>query len=193
MILIIGATELELKKLKKLYHNVFITGIGITNTAYNLTKIIYSNRNKIKKIFMLGIGGGFKNKINLLDICIATKEINADFGIFLNGKIDKIDKNTVDLENSKYLNCIECKKGTFITVNCVTTDKKLLTFYEQEYSPICENMEGFAAAYICEKEKIDFYEIRVISNFVGERKNWKVKEAVDILYDVGKSIIKKFT
>ena len=192
MIAIIGATDLELKKLKKIYDNVYTFGIGLTTTAYNLTKFIYANKKRLKKIFMLGIGGGFKKRTNLLDICIATEEINADFGININDEIEKIDDNTISLENHVDLLCDECKRGRFISVNCVTTNKKILEFYEKKYSPICENMEGYAAAYVCKREKIDFYEIRVISNYVGERENWKINKAVEILYEVGKNIIKKY-
>ncbi len=194
MIAIIGATELEINNLKKLYKNTFITGIGLANTSYNLTKLIYSNKGKFNKIFMLGIGGGFKNKVNLLDICIATEEINADFGICFENKIELLDNNKISLNfNYDELKFLKFKTGPFITVNCVSTNKKIIEFYEKNYSPICENMEGYAAALICKSENIPFYEIRVISNFVGERENWRIKEALGILYDTGKKIIQKFT
>ncbi len=194
MIAIVGATELEINNLKKIYKNTFITGIGLANTSYNLTKLIYSNKGKFNKIFMLGIGGGFKNKVNLLDICIASEEINGDFGICFENKIELLDKNKIFLKNVyNNLKFIKCKTGPFITVNCVTTNKNRIEFYEKNYSPICENMEGYAAALICKCENIQFYEIRVISNFVGERENWKIKEALEILYDTGKKIIKNFT
>lgn len=192
MIVIIGATELELKRLKKLYPNTYILGVGIANTAYNLTKLIYLNRKKINKVVMLGIGGGYRNKVDLLDICIANEEIIGDFGIcYNNGKIEKLEnENSIKLNSTIDIDCYKCKKGKFITVNCVTTDIKRINYYIKEYSPICENMEGYAGAYICKKEKIEFLEIRVISNFVGDRKNWKINESVDLLYEVGKNIIK---
>ena len=195
MLIIVGATHLELKRLKKFYPNTYELGIGMAKTAYNLLKIIYCNKNKIDKILMLGIGGGYRDKTDLLDICMAEEEINGDFGIcYNNGKIEELNnENKIKINPFIKDNWFNFKKGTFITVNCVTTNNKRIEFYQKKYSPICENMEGFVAAYICKKEKIDFSEVRVISNFVGERKNWKTKEAVDILYETGKNIIKKVT
>ena len=193
MIAVIGATELEIKNFKQMYKNTFVTGIGLTNTSYNLTKLIYTNKRKFEKIFMFGIGGGFKNRVNLLDICVASEEINGDFGICFENKVETLENNRIFLKDScNDLKFLKCKTGPFITVNCVTINKKRIGFYEKNYSPICENMEGYAAALICKCEKIQFYEIRVISNFVGERENWKVKEAIEILYETGKEIIKNF-
>ena len=67
-----------------------------------------------------------------------------------------------------------------ISVNQITTDKKMIRFYKNHFDPSTESMEGAALHYVCLKEKIPFLQVRSISNYIGERnkKNWNMKDSI---------------
>jgi futalosine hydrolase len=71
-------------------------------------------------------------------------------------------------------------KVNAITVNMVTDDKIVCGEWLLKYKPAIESMEGAALHYVCLQEKINFLQLRSISNMVGERdKNkWMIQEAV---------------
>jgi len=53
----------------------------------------------------------------------------------------------------------------------------------ENFSPDVESMEGAAFHYVCLLEKINFLQLRAISNRVGERdkSKWKLKESIENL------------
>ena len=48
-----------------------------------------------------------------------------------------------------------------------------------ELHGLCENMEGAAAARVCDAFRLPLLELRCISNIAGEadKKNWRLREA----------------
>lgn len=193
MILICAATEKEIENVKLEFYrkkdiDFLITDVGVMNTTFTLTKFLIKNRKKLDLIILAGIGGGFdESGINVNDICVASSEFLADFGICFKNRIDyfKYNGEEIKIDNEILekvsLNFPEIKIGNFITVQCVTATDERKQFFLKKLNPICENMEGFAAAFLCEKFNINFLEIRAISNIVGERENWKLNEAIERL------------
>jgi len=183
---VVSATDFEIKPFKNKGVATLVTGIGIINSLFSVQEYLKSHNN-IKKILVTGIGGGFKGKVEIGEICIAKKEILGDFGVCFSNRIEYIAENVLNINLE--LDKLPYKRGNFITVNCVTTKKEIIKFYEEKFSPICENMEGYAIAYLCRKLGIDFFEIRAISNFVGERNKWNTELAIEKLKNESEKII----
>jgi futalosine hydrolase len=190
MILIVSATENEILDIKlkfKENKNIkfLVTGVGILRSSFILTEFLYKNNLFFDLIISAGIGGGFEDSDVLInDICIAESEFLADFGVCFDKKIEYFDYNYghINIKNRFQTKIIkhypELITGKFITVNSVTARKEMVDFYTKQFNPICESMEGYAIAFVCQKFNIDFMEIRTISNFVGNRENWKANEAI---------------
>jgi futalosine hydrolase len=78
------------------------------------------------------------------------------------------------------------KKG--VTVNTITTDKKIIDRYRTKYKAQIESMEGAALHYIGRDLSVPFIQIRAVSNYVGERNKakWKMQEAI---YNLNESVM----
>jgi futalosine hydrolase len=78
------------------------------------------------------------------------------------------------------------KKG--VTINTITTDKKIIARYRTKYKAQIESMEGAALHYIGRDLNIPFIQIRAVSNYVGERNKakWKMQEAI---YNLNETVI----
>ena len=70
-----------------------------------------------------------------------------------------------------------------ITVNKITDDAFQNKMIREKFSPAVESMEGAAFHYVCLLERINFLQLRAISNRVGERdkSKWKLKESIENL------------
>ena len=79
---------------------------------------------------------------------------------------------------------LPAKKG--VTINTITTDKKIAERYRTKYKAQIESMEGAALHYIGRDLNIPFIQIRSVSNYVGERNKakWKMQEAIYNLNEV---------
>jgi futalosine hydrolase len=196
-ILVVSATELEIKPaisfLAKNKIDVLITGIGGVATAYSLNN--YYNKNKPGVIIQAGIGGCFtKNKLG--EVFVIKEEIFADLGVWENKQFKTIfdlqleNKNKFPFKkgmlinsNKKLLGLAPSKKVRGISVNEISTDKKRISWYKQNFSPVVESMEGAAFHYVCLQQKNPFVQLRAISNYVAERNKskWKMKEAINNL------------
>ncbi|GEM_PF-5753538 len=198
MLLIASPTCRELGKVIHHFKDVieistFICGVGILNTLFNLQQFYYQSKVKIDKIIFAGIGGGFQESgIALNDICIAQSEILADMGVMTDSGVDFAPikrfgvENKIDIKSSLFKQISseyssEVKVGSFLTVNSVTASYSRKNFFYSNFHPVCENMEGFAAAFLAQKFNIDFIEIRSISNFIAERDNWEIDASIDAL------------
>lgn len=56
------------------------SSIGAVNMAHMITRLCIKNP-FLKKIFLIGCGGGCSDNINILDIAVATEELYGDLGI----------------------------------------------------------------------------------------------------------------
>lgn len=76
-----------------------------------------------------------------------------------------------------------------VTVNRISQSNGNISFLKTKYRPDIESMEGAAVFYICSNEKLNFIQIRGISNIVGDRdqNNWEVEKAMN---SVGEAVLK---
>jgi len=171
-----------------------ITGVGILNSCFNLTKSLIIN--KLDLVIQVGIAGSFKQNIGSNSIVIVKDELLGDCGVLENKLwLDLFDmgleennngfwkEKKLSNPNSELINRFNYKKVTGITVNQVSTNPILIDALLEKYNPDIESMEGAVFHYVCLKEKIPFIQIRAISNVVGDRNkaNWKMKEAIETL------------
>lgn len=203
-ILIVAATPLEVAATRqylteKIYQRrkrnieILITGVGLVNTTYTLSK--YLSGNKPDLAIQSGIGGSFHPFYPPGTVTVVAEEVFGDLGV----KEDNEFKDIFDLslaENSfpfsgKLLvnphkplcNKAKLRNVRGLSVNEITTDSKRIQQLIEKYSVIVESMEGAAFHYVCLQENIPFVQLRAISNFVGERdkSKWLMKEAIENL------------
>lgn len=173
---------------------IIITGVGILNSCFNLTKSLINN--KFDLLIQVGIAGTFHKSLNSQSIVIVQDELLGDCGVLENNQwLDLFDMGLEENNNGiwfekklsnpyqQLLNRLNYNKVTGITVNQVSTNPILIDALIKKYNPDIESMEGAVFHYVCLKEQIPFIQIRAISNIVGDRNkaNWKMKEAIEIL------------
>lgn len=172
-----------------------ITGVGLVEASYSLSRYLSFSSSKIQAVINFGVGGAFVSSAaaGLLDLCLARQEVLADLGICINGRVvpfaaDKLDVATsfflpVDLstqaEKILAADNFFCKKGTFVTVNCVSGTRQRGDELARIHHGLCENMEGAAVARVCQGFRIPLIEIRCISNLVVDRdpSSWRLRDA----------------
>ena len=194
-ILVIAATDIELKPFLKAKHScdILITGVGIAATVYQLQKKI--GQKKYDYIIQAGIAGTFDKTLGLGKTVIVKKDCFGDLGMEENGKFSTLfdngflKKNTSPYSNGWLVNANKKLKQfslpivSAVTVQKVSDSKKQTTQLIETYQPTIESMEGAAFHYVCIQEKISFLQIRGISNHVGirDKSTWKMKQAIENL------------
>lgn len=191
-ILIAAATQHEILSPADLQnfakHNIQIcyTGVGMMATAVALLNKI--NTIKPDLIIQVGIAGSFNINEELGKVYCINKEQYGDLGVWENDSWkDVYEMELSDGKNefvNKYLpkyNVTSLAEVNAITVNAVTTDKKMIEVLQQKYTPVIETMEGIALHYVCLQNEIPFIQIRAVSNYVGERDKtkWQMKASIE--------------
>ncbi len=179
------------------------TGIGAVNTAQALTVVIENLGASC--VLQIGIGGAFpSSQLAIGDLAVAAEEIHGEFGVIeadgwsdgetigipqING--DPPIYNRIPMDDSACksaqaaareaaldLGC-RVESGAFLTVQNVTGTDDQAGLLDTRFAPLCENMEGAAAAQVCCLYGVPFAEIRGISNIVGARdlSKWKIPAA----------------
>ncbi len=194
-LLIVAATELELEylfekcseikvenntffslELNNFKFDILITGVGIANTVYELTKLLQNKNYNL--IINAGIAGSFSDNNKIGDTVEVAEEQFAEMA-YKNGKVQTLFeyglmKDNDIYKNGKLLNSQTVNSGLHrvkgITVNTIYPENQIL---KKKFNADVETMEGGAFFYVCLKEKVPFTEIRSISNFVGETDNRK--------------------
>jgi futalosine hydrolase len=201
--LLIAATSAEIAPFLKHYSltnkktfiefdlQIIVTGVGIMATTNALTK--YLCNNKPDMIINVGIAGCYDKKIELGYVVAVKKDIVADMGVMENGQWnDMFDMKMVKPNEHPYKNKgltntnVELLKRTTllqvnaITVNQISTNKKMIDAFLQKYKPSIETMEGAAVHFVAQQFNVPFVQVRGISNYIGERNKtkWKIKEAI---------------
>ncbi len=206
-VLVTAATAKEIEPFLELHRksnkfsdvDVLITGIGLTSTAYHLTRQMQLKRPDI--IIQAGVAGCFDKKIPLGSVLLIKQDAIADQSVIELKKLktlfalNLVPQNQFPFRKGWLVNThlalakkIRLKTVNGISVNQITTSKQMIRFYENEFHPVTESMEGAALHYVCLMEKIPFLQIRSISNYIGERnkKKWNMKESI---LNLNKSLI----
>jgi futalosine hydrolase len=211
-ILLCAATEFEINptidfiRKQNLNHiHTLITGVGLTATAYSLTRKIYTKKPEL--IIQAGIAGCFDEKFSLAKVVVVKNEIIGDLGVEENGKFNSLfdlklnDANVFPFTNGRLCNNSEILQQInlpivdSVSINEISTSEKKINYYKSALGANIESMEGAALHYVALMEKIPFLQLRSLSNFVGERdKNkWLMKEAIINLNLELQSLILKLT
>lgn len=198
-ILIAAATEFELRAFDEAGGAAarvlrLITGIGPVETAHALTALLCRHAGQISAVINFGIAGAFPDSgAALLDICLAEQEVLGDLGLCLPERIERLAERGLVVKDSFVLDAglrrtaeyalrqsdISCKTGTFVTVSCASGTEDRARRLGRQFQGLCENMEGAAAARVCEAFQLPCLELRCVSNIAGERDRhqWRLHEA----------------
>ncbi len=205
-LLIVAATKLEIAPFlsSNINADVLITGVGIPSTIFNLTQKL--SRSKYDLVIQAGIAGSFSKTFEAAKVVAIKEDIFADIGVYEKGKITTIfemglaDENEFPYEagwlknETKFLKKANLPLAKAITVNTISDDKTYLKKLVEKFRPDVESMEGAAFHYVCLQQKVNFLQIRSISNIAGERNKakWKIKEAIASLDNELQKLILKF-
>lgn len=165
--------------------NVLITGVGIYNTVYHLSK--HLQKNSYDLIINVGIAGSFTKNIRIGN-CVEVKEemfsdilisdINIqslfEYGLM---KDDNIFENGI-LKNRTEFNT-ELTKVKGFTTNSLNYNLNFNSQISNKFNVDIETMEGAAFFFVCLNEKAKFIEIRAVSNYIGEsdKSKWNIDSA----------------
>jgi futalosine hydrolase len=198
-VLIVAATQQEITKLEAylqqhtlqtgLSLRTLVTGVGVTHTAYALTKALAHTSYDL--VIQAGVAGSFESSIGLGDIVYITKDTFGDLGAEDHAeRLDAFDMGLIDPNATPYANAylvapeLTWFKGlrhvTGLTVHTVSGCEATIAHRKQRYGCDTESMEGAAFHYVCLREGIPFGQVRAISNYVTPRdkSQWKMKEAI---------------
>ncbi|MEO9022902.1 MAG: futalosine hydrolase [Ginsengibacter sp.] len=194
-LLIVSATRFEVEPFLKEKSNadVLITGIGVPATIFQLTKRL--SEKKYELVIQAGIAGTFNHRFNLSETVLVKEDTFADIGIEENGTFKTLyesgfqDKNDFPytggwlVNHHSFLeeNKLPVAKG--ITVNTITDNPLQNQSNKDKFAADIESMEGAAFHYVCLQQKINFLQLRSISNKVGERDKtkWELRNAIESL------------
>ncbi len=162
-------------------HQIFITGIGKANTAFSVG-IILNDFNSFIPV-MLGIAGAYKNSnLNPGDLVCVKKDFFVDEGYLKNEQLILTSEMNFPICNKNY---VEFKPFEGIqavnanTVSLLSADEKLEKIYSGKTGAEIETMEGAAFGLAASKLGKTALQIRVISNYCGNRNEqaWDMKTA----------------
>ena len=193
--LVIAATQQEIEPFIGLNTtaDILITGVGIAATTYHLQKKLQQHQYDF--VIQAGIAGAFTNDLLLGETVLIKQDTFGDLGaeekriytpFFSSGLINAHEYPYAD---GWLINTTIIPKTIILKTVKAVTINKVSDSYLQKYqlidafNPQIETMEGAALHYVCLQEKISFFQLRTVSNYVGERdkSKWKIKEAIDDL------------
>ncbi len=170
---------------------ILITGVGIMATATALTKYLCNNKSDV--IINVGIAGCYNKNIELGKVVVIKKDVVADMGVLEKDNwIDMFDlkllrpnekpyhnKGIIN-QNKEWIKRTNLLAVNAVTVNQISTNKKIIANFINKYKPTTESMEGAAVHYVAQQFNIPYLQIRGISNYIGERNKakWKMQQAI---------------
>ena len=218
MHLVVAATQMEMDAFKGIAHTaearseMIVSGVGPMESGITLSRYLERHHTKISTVVNFGIGGAYfsssEKQLNLLDLCVAKREVLGDFGVCYDEKVEPFEEAAfpapvvfeldTDLLREARLaleeGSLSPAVGTFVTVNGASGRKVRGDFFAARYQALCANMEGAAVARVCELFNLPLLEVRAISNLVEDRPGdkWPVTEAVARAARAAALIIKRF-
>lgn len=173
---------------------ILITGVGMVATTFHLTKFLSANHSYDLAI-NAGIAGAFSTDMKIGQVVNVTNEMFGDIGAedgedfisilelgfvkenefpFYNGKL----KSDFAFEN-------DLKKVSGQTVNTSHGNTISIEKVKKKFNAEVESMEGAAFAFCCAQFKIQWIEIRSISNYIERRdkSKWNIPISINNLND----------
>ena len=187
-ILLIAATSDEI--IKEYFSNseVLISGVGMVNTTYTVTK--HLSVNSYDLVINMGIAGCFNSAIKIGDVVEVVGDTFSEIG-FENG-MEFDNFSDFEITNTfKVAGKTNLQKVTGITVNTVHGNEDSIAKIVSRLNPDVESMEGAAVFKVCKEFAIPCVQIRAISNKVEKRnkENWDLPLAIKNLNTTVQKII----
>ena len=187
-ILLVAATEQEINRSLFADKSILISGVGMVNTTFNLTK--HLSKNTYDLVVNIGIAGSFNNLLMIGDVVEVVEDNFSEIG-FEDGEsfsefTDFEVANTFRVEGRTNL-----KQVKAITVNTVHGNENSITKIVNRLNPDIESMEGAAVFSVCKEFKTSCIQVRSISNKVEKRnkENWNIPLAIQNLNTIVVKII----
>ena len=207
MYLVTAATPFELNPLLSACppgarFESLVCGVGPVEATLRLTALLArreaAGAPRYRGVVNIGVAGAYRlaeNSANLLDLCLAELEVLGDLGICDETAIVSLRSDTLEILDTFALDGpllaeaasalagggMACRRGTFVTVSCVSGTSRRGDLLARQHQGLCENMEGAAAARVCREFGLPLLELRCVSNLVEERdlRKWRLREACD--------------
>jgi len=179
-VLIVAATEFEVISKEIRDCPVLITGVGMVNTAIQLTKSLIDTQYEL--VLNMGIAGSFSNDILIGDVVEVVEDNFSEVGYEEQNKFSKFSdfniKTLYEVEGKTSL-----KKVKGITVNKVHGRLDTINEIKNRIDVDIETMEGASIFQLSEEFNIPCLQIRAISNMVGirDKDTWDIQLAVENL------------
>ena len=187
--------------------DILITGVGSVNTTYFFTE--HMQRFVYDLVINIGFAGAFSQNLTIGEIVNVQSDGFGDLGIETDDKFYTIfdihlakenefpfqkqriikDKNSFDIFFE------DIKKVSAITVNTIAENPVEIKKRIQKFQADIETMEGAAFMFVAKMKKLNFLQIRVISNYVKPRPQaqWNKYKAQIALYEYVKMKILEIT
>ena len=179
-VLIVAATKSEITSDKISDLPILITGVGMVNTAINLTKELSNNNYDL--VINMGVAGCFSDEIKIGEVVEVVEDCFSEIG-FENGESFS-EFSDFDIKiKYKVEGKTSLRKVKGVTVNTVHGIENSIHKIVERLHPDIESMEGAAVFKVCEEMKIPCIQLRSISNKVEKRnkENWNLDLAISNL------------
>lgn len=167
-----------------------VTGIGIAPTMYNLSKEL--SKFNYNLALNTGIAGSFRDEFKVGDVVAVTSEQFAEFGIEdRNEYFSLFDRRLVGEDEMPFSNGMLVNETLIasdhydslpaangLTAGIAHGNENSIAFLKKRYDAGVETMEGAAFFYCCLMEKMNFIQVRSISNMVEPRDKSKWNPAL---------------
>ena len=183
--------------------DVLITGVGIFQTVYHLTRALMECEYEI--MLSAGIAGDYDPDRQLCQLFSVQKTAFADCGF------ESANGNFAPIAGSKFLddnlppfqsgyiindmaNTIDLPMATANTVNRTCTEPKYVSKLLKKFPADLETMESAAMSYVCAKQHVPHAEIRCTSNHIvpKNQEKWQLEDALCKLGTYVDTILKDF-
>ncbi len=170
-----GSALKFLHSAKILHHEVdiAITGAGVYQTTYKVTKVL--SKQKYHLALKMGLGNAYKPETAIGAVLNIINDKPGDFGMMVNGEWkDHYDFGLIKTEDephvrgglvnftNAYMNVfLPFKKVVGVTVSHYA-DKQTYLMRKEKYKADCETGDGLGFVYPCLFEKQQFYQLCVI-------------------------------
>jgi futalosine hydrolase len=175
---------------------ICLTGAGSAHTAYQVGKCL--SMHPCDFAVQAGIAGAFSREVPIGSLWRVKSDVFADLGaedddrfmdLFALGLLQPDD---FPYRDKRLPDCpmtppalSGLPEADAITVNTVTGKESTLQKWKEKYHPSLESMEGAAFHYVCLMEKVNFAQLRSVSNYVEvrDKSKWDIPLAVTRLND----------
>lgn len=171
-----------------------VSGIGLVHTAFHLTKALQKKNYDL--VINTGIAGSFNKELKIGDVVLVGIEEFGDLGIeseegfsslfesgFINGDEFPFHEGKMTCKIPSVLSAANFRVVAGLTCNTAHGKQANIDKLAHKFNAEIESMEGAAFAFVCLMEKINFIQLRAISNFVESRDTtkWNIKLALENL------------